>query len=240
MFFSCTQCGARYQLPDEQVANRILKVRCTQCSAVLVVRDPTTPAPPAARPEAAWFVGSHGEQRGPMSLDEVRALVRSGEVGPRTYAWTAGLPAWARASEIPALQGLFVVPPPLPPPLPTQVDEGEAEQRRLEEEARRRSEAEAEARRRAVEDEARAKAEAEAEARRRAAEDLARKMEARRRAAEEAARLAAEAEASRVASEARRIAAEEAEEARAKAEAEAEARRKAAEEEARAKAEAEA
>ena len=67
MFFSCTTCGTRLQLPDEQVVNRILKVRCTACSAVMTVRDSITGK--HERPsEPTWFVAVAGQQKGPMSL----------------------------------------------------------------------------------------------------------------------------------------------------------------------------
>ena len=115
MFFSCTTCGTRLQLPDEQVVNRILKVRCTACSAVMTVRDGTTGQ--HQRPtESAWFVAVAGQQKGPIALSELRSLVAEGRVDQRSYAWTAGMGQWTRAGEIAALASLFQVAAPEPPP----------------------------------------------------------------------------------------------------------------------------
>jgi len=215
MLFSCTHCGTRYQLPDEQVANRVLKVRCTQCSAVLIVRDPAAPPEPKQAEAPAWFVAVGGEQRGPLSLDEVRALVRVGDFGPRSYAWTAGLAQWTRAEEIAVLQALFDVPPALPtapPPLPV-VEEAI--------EAARREAATAElARRRAEAARIKAAAEAAEAARAKAAAEAAEAAGAQAQAeAAEAARAKAAAEAAEAARA--KAAAEAAEAARAKAAAEA-------------------
>ena len=114
MFFSCSTCGTRLQIPDAQVVNRILKVRCTACSAVMTVRDPTTGR--HQRPaEPAWFVAVGGQQKGPISLAELRALVVEGQANARSYAWTEGMAQWSRAGEIAALSTLFQAPPPLPP-----------------------------------------------------------------------------------------------------------------------------
>ncbi len=114
MFFSCTSCGTRLQLPDEQVVNRILKIRCTACGAVMTVKDGITGK--HQRPgETTWFVAVRGEQKGPLALAEVRALVDERRIDERSYVWTAGMDKWARAGEVQALAGLFAVePPPLP------------------------------------------------------------------------------------------------------------------------------
>ena len=42
MKFSCGECQAKYQIPDERVAGRKLKIRCRKCGAAISLRgDPT-------------------------------------------------------------------------------------------------------------------------------------------------------------------------------------------------------
>ena len=247
MIFSCSKCGTRHQLPDEQVAHRVLKVRCTGCSAIVIVRDPAS----AATTAPAWFVAIHGQQRGPLSLAEVTALVDQGAIGPKTYAWRAGLPEWTKLAQIGELSHLVEgqlahgvtdqQPRPAAAVAARQAAEAEAARKAAEAEVARQA-AEAEAARAAAEEEAARKA-AEAEAARVAAEEEAARVaaeeeDARVAAEEEAARVAAEEEAARQAAEAE--AARQAAEEEARQVAEAEAARQAAEEEARQAAEAEA
>lgn len=56
---------------------------------------------------ARWFHLVGTEQRGPVDLDRMRALVLDGVVGPDTYVWSDGMPDWMPARDVPAL-----VPPP--------------------------------------------------------------------------------------------------------------------------------
>ncbi len=131
MIFACGRCHTRYKLPDEKVANRVLKVRCKSCGAVIVVRDPAHAAHAAAvaSDEAAdtWFVALQGRQQGPISKEAVSALVSDGVVTGDTFAWRPGMGEWLRAAEIAELAPLVApVPPAIPPPVPPPVDEPRA------------------------------------------------------------------------------------------------------------------
>jgi predicted Zn finger-like uncharacterized protein len=214
MLFSCSKCGTRYQLPDEQVANRVLKVRCTSCNAIVIVRDPSLSR---ASHTTQWYVAVHGQQRGPMSAGEVQTLVSQGLVTERSYAWSAGMTAWSKVSQIPELGRFFTptVPPPLPtaPPIPppslgrpSAAVVADASKRHAEEVARRELEAKA-ARDAAGADEAARRA-AQARVEEAARQAAASKSQAEREA-QEAARQAAQAhaKATREAEEAARQAA---------------------------------
>lgn len=49
MKFICTNCKAKYQLPDEKVAGRTLRMNCRQCKAPIVIRgEASAPLPPSA------------------------------------------------------------------------------------------------------------------------------------------------------------------------------------------------
>ena len=56
---------------------------------------------------ARWFHLDGERQIGPLELEEMRAKVRDGELGPDDYVWADGMPEWMPAGEVPAL-----VPPP--------------------------------------------------------------------------------------------------------------------------------
>ena len=62
-----------------------------------------------------WYYGRGNQQRGPMSLDDLReALVRDGDVA-QAYVWRDGFTDWKRAPEV---QELYPTKAPGPPPLP--------------------------------------------------------------------------------------------------------------------------
>lgn len=53
-----------------------------------------------------WYYSKNGEQRGPVSLDELRGLVSRGELnGASDLAWTEGMPTWQPTGQISALVG---------------------------------------------------------------------------------------------------------------------------------------
>ncbi|MFI1917672.1 SPFH domain-containing protein [Nocardia sp. NPDC020380] len=88
------------------------------------------PAPQAPQPVAPPLPGQQpfhfdngGQAAGPYPVDQLRQFVASGQLTRDTNVWTEGMPGWAPASTVPALQTLFAAPPPLPgtpPPLPPQ------------------------------------------------------------------------------------------------------------------------
>jgi membrane protease subunit (stomatin/prohibitin family) len=82
--------------------------------------QPAPPSPPAAPPlptaTASWFIAVDGAQVGPLPVDQLPARVGSGELSASTLVWREGMAAWAPASDVPELRGLFAAaPPPLPP-----------------------------------------------------------------------------------------------------------------------------
>lgn len=64
---------------------------------------------------AEWFYTSAGEQQGPVSAGELKALVGAGHLNREDLVWKQGMMDWQRASQI---KGLFPLPS-VPPPLPT-------------------------------------------------------------------------------------------------------------------------
>jgi membrane protease subunit (stomatin/prohibitin family) len=76
-------------------------------------------APPPPPPQqAAWYVLVDGAQQGPMSQQQLAALIGNGTVQMSDLVWSAGMPQWAPAAQVPQLASSMPPPPPPPPPVP--------------------------------------------------------------------------------------------------------------------------
>lgn len=78
------------------------------------------PPPIVPQPEIKLFIAVAGQQYGPYNMDMCKQMVQGGQLTPQSMVWMEGMPAWAPASLVPALQMLFAPPvqpamPPLPP-----------------------------------------------------------------------------------------------------------------------------
>jgi membrane protease subunit (stomatin/prohibitin family) len=73
-------------------------------------------APPA--PPALWHVAVNGQTTGPFGLDQLMAAIAAGQVTSSTLVWSAGMPGWATAGQVPQIAASFGVP--SPPPVPGQ------------------------------------------------------------------------------------------------------------------------
>ena len=78
---------------------------------------PAAPAggPPPLPGGQSFHVEMNGAAQGPFTVDQIRSGVANGQVTPASLVWCEGMASWAAASTVPALQALFVTPPPLPP-----------------------------------------------------------------------------------------------------------------------------
>jgi membrane protease subunit (stomatin/prohibitin family) len=73
-------------------------------------------APPA--PPALWHVAVNGQTTGPFGPDQLMAAIAAGQVTSSTLVWSAGMPGWVTAGQVPQLAASFGVP--SPPPVPGQ------------------------------------------------------------------------------------------------------------------------
>jgi membrane protease subunit (stomatin/prohibitin family) len=75
------------------------------------------PAPPPPPPQGGvWHVNVGGQTQGPFGLQQLGAGISQGQIQAQTMVWSAGMPGWLPASQVPALAGYFGPPPPPPPP----------------------------------------------------------------------------------------------------------------------------
>ncbi|MGO8489894.1 RDD family protein [Rhizobium ruizarguesonis] len=61
-----------------------------------------------------WYYAVGQEHRGPISEEELRDLIKQGQLTKETLLWQEGMSTWQRASELPELSAAFIAPPPLP------------------------------------------------------------------------------------------------------------------------------
>lgn len=131
----CENCCARYEIPNERVVGKVLRVRCKRCQNVMMVVGPTEsfadgdPLPPTLTGISAfssgatefqatpmrvredyapiWWVGISGKPHGPYTRDEVLALIDRGDVHARTRLWRRPWSKWERVCESPLLSWAF-------------------------------------------------------------------------------------------------------------------------------------
>ena len=75
-------------------------------------------APDAPDGGAEWYYAQGEQRRGPVSTEELRRLVRFGEVAGDQLGWRAGMADWAPLNTIPELRPIFAGPRPDTPPTP--------------------------------------------------------------------------------------------------------------------------
>jgi S1-C subfamily serine protease len=67
-------------------------------------------APPPARQTQEWFYMSAAGTPGPLSAEQIVALVRSGQIPPHTRIWKEGLPGWVEPHDVPEFAAVFAAP----------------------------------------------------------------------------------------------------------------------------------
>jgi predicted Zn finger-like uncharacterized protein len=140
----CESCQAKYQVPDERVAGKKLKIRCKRCGATVLIRGDLAQAaaasgvdsiPPAsippihvseAPPTLEWHVSRDGDTRGPFETEELRAWLSSEPGGWEVHVWRESFPDWIEARACAELGPPLLAPSEVPGPVfdPHHEDEG--------------------------------------------------------------------------------------------------------------------
>ncbi len=77
--------------------------------------------PPPLPQEKQFHVAVNGQTQGPFPVAQLKQMVASGSLTKQTLVWSEGMAGWMAANTVPLLKPLFSsVPPPLPPPSPSQ------------------------------------------------------------------------------------------------------------------------
>jgi predicted Zn finger-like uncharacterized protein len=123
MKISCQSCHSKYNVADEKVQGKIVKIRCRKCGSTIVVNgtlgaatngsapaplpagaadSPGMGLPDASRSGAAgeWHVSvTDGDQR-TMSLEELVTAYNAGDVAQDAFIWTEGMEDWKPLGEV--------------------------------------------------------------------------------------------------------------------------------------------
>jgi len=101
----CEGCQAKYQVPDERVAGRKLRIKCRRCGNGIIVRGDqlAVSSPPPAPEGDEWHVSLDDVEHGPM--DHAQLLTWLGMRGDRwdAYVWCDGMDDWLPARDVTAL-----------------------------------------------------------------------------------------------------------------------------------------
>lgn len=110
MRHDCERCHAKYEIPDDKVAGRFLKVRCKKCEGTMHVVG-LRALDAAGSNGAVWWcalgAGARQMPLGPYREDEVLALTTDGTVHARTRMWCAGMTGWERVCESQTLAWVY-------------------------------------------------------------------------------------------------------------------------------------
>ena len=94
MRHTCEHCQTNYEIADEKVVGRFVKVRCQRCKGtmhVVGVKGSTS--------QERFWCALRGEVKGPFSREEVELFIDLGDVSARTRMWKPGMPNWERVCE---------------------------------------------------------------------------------------------------------------------------------------------
>lgn len=96
----CETCEAKYQIPDERVAGRRLKIRCRKCGGVMEARGDELVAQHAGAPSRTpsgsveWFASVDGTPIGPLTTDEMVSRISTGVLEWDAHVWREGYAEW--------------------------------------------------------------------------------------------------------------------------------------------------
>lgn len=130
MKFVCEHCGAKYQIADEKIAGRNLRMVCKNkdCRQTIIIRGPrSTEAAPKARPKRqlsqdfqskslapeqpsparTWYVAIEDVPVGPIKMEELRQKMRAGAVAPESLCWSEGMSDWRPVRAVPEVFAAF-------------------------------------------------------------------------------------------------------------------------------------
>jgi predicted Zn finger-like uncharacterized protein len=112
MKITCQSCQSKYNVADEKVQGKIVKIRCRKCGATIVVNgtgsaDAGTNGAPSgdagAMSEAQWHVNIGDNDQRTMTMYELVDAYNTGVVTQDTFIWTDGMDDWRPLAEVEAV-----------------------------------------------------------------------------------------------------------------------------------------
>ncbi len=116
MKITCQSCQSKYNVADDKVQGKIVKIRCRKCGATIVVNGtggaatngapdagPAPASPAAASGEAQWHVNVTDTDQRTMTMAELVDAYNAGVVTQDTFIWTDGMDDWKPLAEVEAV-----------------------------------------------------------------------------------------------------------------------------------------
>ncbi|HKU40840.1 MAG TPA: zinc-ribbon domain-containing protein [Polyangiales bacterium] len=138
----CESCQAKYQVPDERVAGKKLKIRCKRCGATVLIRGDLTqiglsdsPQPTAAPQDSAaavpaaeleWHASIDGQSYGPFDTSTLLRWLDEQPGGWDAHVWRDGFGDWMEVRSCPELMAAAPAAAPMDHSVPP-VSEAEAD-----------------------------------------------------------------------------------------------------------------
>lgn len=102
MRHTCEHCQTPYEIADDKVAGRFVKVRCQRCKGTMHVVGVR-----GDKSGERFWCAFQGQVKGPFSREEVELFVDLGDVSARTRMWKPGMPNWERVCESQSLGWVY-------------------------------------------------------------------------------------------------------------------------------------
>ena len=108
MKITCQSCQSKYNVADEKVQGKIVKIRCRKCGATIVVNGTGgasagtngTTADSGVSGGAQWHVNISDSDQRTMSMPELVDAYNAGVVTQETFIWTDGMDDWRPLAEV--------------------------------------------------------------------------------------------------------------------------------------------
>jgi predicted Zn finger-like uncharacterized protein len=106
MKITCQSCQSKYNVADEKVQGKIVKIRCRKCGATIVVNGTggaaaeTNGTTADAGGGAQWHVNINDTDQRTMSMHELVDAYNNGVVTQETFIWTDGMDDWRPLAEV--------------------------------------------------------------------------------------------------------------------------------------------
>jgi predicted Zn finger-like uncharacterized protein len=111
MKITCHSCQSKYNVADEKVQGKTVKIRCKKCGATLVIsadgvqaNGVSAPTPAVAEDRAADQITftvnvAEGDQRS-MTIEEIVVAYNDGTVTQETFLWADGMTDWLPLAQV--------------------------------------------------------------------------------------------------------------------------------------------
>jgi len=121
MKITCQSCQSKYNVADDKVTGKIVKIRCRKCGATIVVdgtsaaaagghatSSGTSPAAEAAQAPAPaeggpWHVNVSDNDQRTMTLGEIIDSYNASTITQETFIWTEGMEDWKPLKDVEAV-----------------------------------------------------------------------------------------------------------------------------------------